>query len=160
MLPYACDADKPIAQRYASMKFRLIARSFRLRKVPYEVACELVAFLHVVPMRYAKWVFHWTPAGERCVKRIWDRADVQEDARRSGMIEANLRAVDVDVGVAVLAAMRDGGWTKGWLPPVVNMAVAELYHERGQRGAAALGRELGISANRVRNAKNARPLGF
>ena len=109
MLPYACDADKPIAQRYASMKFRLIARSFRLRKVPYEVACELVAFLHVVPMRYAKWVFHWTPAGERCVKRIWDRADVQEDARRSGMIEANLRAVDVDVGVAVLAAMRDGG---------------------------------------------------
>ena len=142
------------------MKFRLIARNFRLRKVPYEVACELVAFLHVVPLRYAKWIFQWNARTVRRAKVIWDRADVQEDARKSGMIEANLRAVSVDVGLAVLAAMREGGWTKGWLPPIVNMAIAELHHQRGWGSAAAIGRELGVSTARVLNAKNARPLGF
>lgn len=143
------------------MKFRLIARNFRLRKVPYEVACELVAFLHVVPIGAAKWVFHWNARTIRRARVIWKREDVQADVVRSGMLDANLRAVSVDVGLAVLAAMRDGGWPgKGPLPDVVRMAIAERYHRQGRWGAAALGRELGVSAHVVRNAEKVRPLGF
>lgn len=143
------------------MKFRLIARNFRLRKVPYEVACELVAFLHVVPLRHAKWIFQWNPRTVRRARFIWKHEGVQADALKSGMIEANMRAVSVDVGLALLAAMREGGWPgRGVLPDVVRMAIAERYHRQGRWSAAALGRELGVSANVVRNAEKARPLGF
>lgn len=158
MLPYACDADLPIAQRYASMKFRLVARNFRLRKVPYEVACELVAFLHIVPLRYAKWIFQWNARTIRRAQVIWDRADVQEDARRSGMIEANLRAATADTGLAILKAMQEGGWAKGHLPPIVMMAIAELNH-RGV-SAAVLARELQIHPSRVWRAKKVAGLRF
>lgn len=158
MLPYACDALLPTGQRYASEKFRLLARNFRLRKVPYEVACELVAFLHVVPLLHAKWIFQWNDHTQRRAKVIWEREDVQADVARTGMVEANLRACDVDVGLAVLDAMRDGGWTRGRLPDVVRMAVAELNHRKVR--VRAISSRTGLSASCIYNAKNATPLSF
>lgn len=158
MLPYACDALLPTGQRYASEKFRLLARNFRLRKVPYEVACELVAFLHVVPLLHAKWIFQWNDHTQRRAKVIWEREDVQADVARTGMVEANLRACDVDVGLAVLDAMRDGGWSRGRLPDVVRMAVAEMNHRKVPLRQIML--RTGLKHGRIYYAKKVAPLGF
>lgn len=126
MLPYSCDALLPIGPRYASQKFRRYARYFRLTRMTWEEACELVAFLHVVPPRYARFVFHWTDRTYRKVKRLMKRSDLVEAA--ASWAEENRRAVTVDDGLRILDAMRDGGWRVGMLPVVVRHAVAELRH--------------------------------
>jgi hypothetical protein len=112
------------AERYASPKFRRFARSFDPYRVDYEDAVELVAFLDLVPVASAKYVFGWTPYGQESARKLSQHVPVVEGAEP--LAEANRRLVSLTDGLRVLSAMQDGGWTGGRVPDVVSMAVKGL----------------------------------
>lgn len=120
-VPYSCDAMLPAAERYASPKFRRFARTFDPYRVDYEDAIELVAFLDLVPLASAKYVFGWTQYGQQSARKLAEHHPVVEGAKP--LVEANRRLVSLSDGLTVFSAMQDGGWKHGRVPDVVSMAV-------------------------------------
>jgi hypothetical protein len=122
-------ATLPKEQRYTDARFRRVARNFKLDLAD---AVELVAFLHFVPPRYARWIFGWRAAGVRDAKLLMGHPQIQDLAKP--LIEENIYALSVDVGLAILRAMQDGGWTPSrGAPQVVRDTIAEL-RAIGNRG--------------------------
>lgn len=144
MIPFHADALLPDAERYASLKFR------RVHHGEWDVydETELAAFLYVVPIRWARWIFQW------------DRGIARRAVRVTGNPEfalANSGALDVETGVAVIRAMRDGGWRHGTLPNVSRDALRELHHNG--LNDTALAEMTGLSVDQVQYARKGRPRG-
>src|ERR1044072_6658131 len=113
---YHCGALKPEAERYLDRQFRLFARRFSSRRVDYDDALCLAAFLAIVPIKHARWIFQWDKYGIRAAKSM--RRWFTEPARAEGLIDANLKSIDADDGLAVVQAMRAGGWERGRVPEI------------------------------------------
>lgn len=146
-LPYHCDALLPTAERYASLKFRRYAQRIELRLLTWDDACELVAFVESIGgVKYARYIFHWKGlAVVRAYGRIRKHVgDVQH------LIQANQNAFGTDVGLAVLASMRDGGWTRGKLPWIARTALKDL-RKRGVK-IADIAKVTGLSREQVKTA--------
>lgn len=143
-LPWSVDALRPANERYASLKFRRFARKFRIyNHLAYDDAAELVAFLHIVPFKWARWIFGWDMWMEKRINVLMDHIDEPE------MVRQNIEACDVDVGVAVLEAMRDGGWTKGSVPEVVWRAMLDLLGQGWSQPEVA--RRFGVPRSHVQH---------
>jgi hypothetical protein len=129
-IPHDMGATLPLEQRATDPRFRRVTRRFKLDVAD---AVELVAFLHIVPPAHAKWIFQWGEAGVRDARQLLAHPEISKLAQP--MVEENIRALNVDVGLAVLKAMRDGGWTPGkTVPKIVRDTIAEL-RSLGNSGA-------------------------
>lgn len=128
MLPYHVDALQAPPKRYASARFRRVARVIRTDLLDYSDVVELVAFVESVGgFRYARWIFHWGYGQAHVYAALREHAGrVGEDCARD-----NLAAFGVDEGLAVLHAMQEGGWRHGSVPWCVQMALKEL-RKRGK----------------------------
>lgn len=155
-MPWTCDATLPTAERYASLKFRRFARRFDVSRIDYEDAAELVAFMLVVPERWAKWIFHWDLEGRAAARALFEH--MKDRPETLAMMDQNLAQQDYADGIAVLGAMRDGGFNKGGLPPICRMAVRELQDQG--LSYAKIARKLGLTFDQVRIAvEGTRPRG-
>jgi hypothetical protein len=126
-------ATLPRTQRYTDSRFRRVARIFSGLKLNPRDAIELVAFLDLVPYRWARWIFGWKePFMESVVTRLVEHKPYQRLA--APVIEHNLHGLGYADGLAIMQAMQDGGWTPKWgAPQVVKDAIKEARH----RGAKA-----------------------
>jgi len=124
MIPFHVGALYPQTERYLDRQYRTVARRFRHKRLDYDDALCLSAFLSIVPVESARWVFLWDKYGVRAAQAVVRH--YTEPAR--DLVLANAAAVDVDTGLAVLRAMQEGGWTRGPVPLVVSMALRELKH--------------------------------
>jgi hypothetical protein len=115
---YHCDALLPVAERYSSTKFRRLSRRFYAHRLDAGDRLELASFLAVVPVRWSKWIFHWDRIG------LW-QAKLIPPAPQD-FANANFGSVTLEDGLAVLQAMKDGGWTYGGLPWIVRMSILGL----------------------------------
>lgn len=140
---YDCDALKPTAQRYASQRYR---RAHSLFFHDWDEAVELVAFVESIGgVLFAKRIFQWT--GHAYVQAYADiRAQVLDAAQP--YIRANRAEFGVDHGLAVLGAMRDGGWRRGRMPWVVKHALKTL--RKSGWTIAKIARETGLSREQVK----------
>lgn len=152
MLSYHCDALLPTAERYASAKFRRFAQRIELRTLDWGDLIELVAFVESIGgVKYARYIFHWKgQAVVRAYRRI--KRHVGDEAQPA--IRANLEQMGVDVGLAVLRAMQDGGWTGQRWCPIVKMALKDL-RKRGLT-LADIAKVTGLSREQVKTAVDAR----
>lgn len=143
MIPFHADALLPEAERYASLKFR------RVHDGVWDVwdETEVAAFLYVVPIRWARWIFQWNRKVARKAVRVTGNPE---------FALANSAALDIETGLAVIRAMRDGGWRRGKLPDVARDALRELHH-RGHADSA-LAKITGLSVDQVQYARKGRPL--
>lgn len=132
-MPWTCDALLDEPRRYASRKFRLFAERFDPTRLDYADALELVAFLGVVQVEHARWIFRWKKFGIAQAERL--RAHLADDARE--YIDQNWAAVTPADGLACLRAMQDGGWKRGTVPPIVRMALQNMRDEGMSRTAIA-----------------------
>lgn len=116
-------------------RFRRVAtRRFSARKLDAHTAVELVAFSHLVEPYSMRAIFGWGKWWDF----EWAKLANSEAHQRAAipMIEANARALSVEAGLAILRAMRDGGWKPGKgraMPPVVKDTLLEL-RARGFKG--------------------------
>lgn len=115
-IPHNCDALLPKLERAASLKFRRFARLH----LDHDDGCELVAFLDVVPHRWAKYIFGWSEYLVGQVRSIGPMCRVPE------MIADNNAHWTRDDGLAVLRAMQDGGWKSGGMPKIVVRAIWDM----------------------------------
>ena len=122
-MPWTCDALLPTAERYASLKYRRVAQYFDPTRLGYADACELVACIGTLGRLACRWIFQWKVTGVAHANVLVEHMGAHEDVL--AMIEANRVGQSVADGVAVLAAMRDGGWVQGGLPAIVRYAVLE-----------------------------------
>lgn len=140
------DALLPVEQRYTSLKFRRVARRFDATRLDYADAAELVAFVTTVDLKHAQWMFHWRAAGLREVERLLKHLSGSADIER--MVQENNEGITRADGLGALAAMQDGGWTRGSVPPVVRMALLDMRDEGiSQR---EIGERLGLTHDQVR----------
>lgn len=144
-MPFHCGALKPEAERYIDRQFRTFAVRFRGKRLDYDDACELAAFLAIVPINQARWIFRWDKYGMRAAKSVirWYSAPAEAE----GMISANKEHADISDGIAIIQAMRAGGWTKGYLPKLTKAAIQQLYHS-GMK-PKAISKDLGLSIDQV-----------
>lgn len=143
MIPFHADALLPEAERYASLKFRRVHDGYWDE---WDEA-ELAAFLYIVPIRWAKWIFQWSrPIVRRAV-------DVRGNPE---LAFANAEKLDMETGVAVIQAMREGGWRGGKLPVIARDALRELRH-RGKT-AASIAKMTGLTVDQVKYATIGRPV--
>lgn len=142
MIPFHCDALLPEAERYASLKFRRVHDGF------WDAwdETELAAFLHIVPIRWAKYIFQWP-------RRIQRKAVGVIGNPEFGL--ANEAALDIETGLAVIQAMRDGGFRHGRLPRVAIDTLRELRHDGFS--AVDLASRTGLSVDQVKYATIGRP---
>lgn len=147
---YSCDAMLSTSERYASLKFRRVSRWFTGDD---DDARELVAFLALVPIKYARWVFQWSAKGVALAKEL--EQHWREDERVAQMVRANALGVGVAEGLRIFEAMRDGGWKGGGLPQVVLMTFQDAMKRHGNipKAARALGVDRRLMANAVNGAR-------
>lgn len=132
-IPHHLGVLLPIEQRYTNIQFRRFARRFRSRRLDYDDAQELAAFLAVCPRKScARWIFRWDKYSQTAAKAV--EKHYRDAARES--IEANISSFGITDAVGLLRAMRDSGWKSGPWPPFIKRAVLQLAHERGVRAAA------------------------
>jgi len=143
MIPWSCDATLPTPERLASLKYQ---RCARLYGVDYDDATELVAFLGLVPIRWSKYIFKWSERQATLARDM--QREAAEDAQVARMVRENHEGVREGDGLAVAAAMRDGGWDRGKVPAFVRMDYQRLMRSGLSRGDIA--RQLGVSVERVK----------
>lgn len=136
-IPHNCDALLPKMERAASLKFRRFARLH----LDHDDGCELVAFLDVVPVLSARFIFGWSDYQVGQVRSIGPACRVPQ------MLAENNAEWSRGDGLAVLRAMQDGGWSGGTLPKIVVRALWDL-RDSG-RSCSAIGAELGMSKDQV-----------
>lgn len=138
---YDCDALLAAPERYASQRFRR-ARAFMVDRAD---AVELVAFVESIGgVLFAQRIFHWGHAQVQAYAAL--RQHLLDAAQP--YIRANHAAMGVDEGLAVLQAMRDGGWERGQLPWPVKMALKTL-RKRGM-SIASIAKATGLSREQVK----------
>jgi hypothetical protein len=144
------DALLPTAERYASQKFRRVAQYFRFKHLDWWDALELVAFVESIGLDHARYILHWkAPATIRAY--LFLRDHVGDEA--SEPIRRNVECMGLDQGLGILAAMKDGGWTKGKVPDVVRMSLLEL-RKRGMK-QSDIAKLTGLSHGQVNRLTNA-----
>ena len=147
MIPWDCDAIKPLNERSASQKFRRVRRWFEPTRLEYGEACELVAFVDLVPIKTAKWIFDWYQVPmRRNVQLLVDH--LRDDETVRAMITDNMAHWERADGLAVLRAMQEGGWTKGTVPPIVRAALLDLHDAGMSRSQVA--ESVGLTLDQVR----------
>jgi len=87
-------------------------------------AAELVAFVRTVDLKHARWMFHWAGAGVREMDRLLKH--LSADANVERMVQENHDRTTRADGLAMLKAMRDGGWRQGSVPPGLRMALLDM----------------------------------
>lgn len=129
---FSCDAMLSTSERYASHKFRRVSRWFSGDE---DDALELVAFLALVPIKNARWIFHWSAHGVALAKGLVDQYG--SDDRVLFMVRENGLRVGYADGLHLYHAMVDGGWKGGGLPRVVVMAFRHALKVHGSIPKAA-----------------------
>lgn len=120
-LPFDCGATLPLVQRYTDQRFRALVRKVNAQQLPPELALELSAFLKLLPRKWAAYIFHWNPRRIK-LKGLPESLD---------MHYANMKALTPEHIVALLQAMREGGWDgKGGPADLILMAMLG-FRERG-----------------------------
>lgn len=150
---YTCDALLPRAERYASLKFRRVSRRFRSRRLDYGDAIELAAFLDVVPVRFARWLFDWDKYGISAAQAIQRHyRDLAEEYAK-----ANHASVRVEDGIDLLRLLMAEGWNPrfGGYPKISKRSLRALRHDGVE--PLALARELGMTVDQVKWAILGRP---
>jgi len=146
VIPWACDALLPVAERHASLKFRRFFKRFDATRIDYESACELVAFLDMVPMFWSCRIWHWTAIGKREVQRLVDHLRDSEDVAR--MVRENQLALDRETGVAILRALLDNGWERGKVPDACARAMLDM--RAAGFSVPSIARSFGVSVDQAR----------
>lgn len=144
-MPYTFDALLPTAERFASLKFRRVAWRLSYKHLDWYDALELVAFVQAIGLPYARYIFHWRGlASVRAYGYLRKHVGAEADA----YIHANLSAFSLDDGLAVLKAMKDGGWSRGKVPQIVSDALRES-RKRGNT-IAEIARGTGLTREQVK----------
>lgn len=144
LLPYDCGVTLPDWQRYTTPKF---LEACHVRWVSTELQLELVAFLRVLPPRWARYAFHWSHGR---MLRV-DQMMVSSYHQAEDMYLANMAAMTPEAGAAIVHAMRRGSWVQqGGIPPIIR-ACCFAARDRGQT-LAEISDLLGISPWHVRRA--------
>lgn len=139
---YDCDALLAAPERYASQRFRR-ARAFVLDRAD---AIELVSFVESIGgILFAKRIFHWTGHAQVLAYEELRSHFVRE---AQPYIRVNHAQMGVDQGLAVLQAMRDGGWRRGQLPWPVKTALKTL-RKRGN-SIADIAKATGLTREQVK----------
>lgn len=124
VLPYDCGVTLPQVERYTDARFRRVSVYFDAYRLDQVDAVELVAFLALVPFQWSAFIFQWPDWMFRRVAKLCAHPVYAEAA--VFMHEENLVCLTPEIGLAILSAMRDGGFSRGTLPPVVIDAMREL----------------------------------
>lgn len=123
-IPFDCGVLKPAEARYSDHRFRRVSRDFDPYSLDYGEACELVSFVELTGVVPARWIFHgvpnWSVKTRELITQLKNENLVTE------MVQANHNGLDVDDGLAMLQAMRDGGWKGGPVPIWVRRALFDL----------------------------------
>jgi hypothetical protein len=153
LLPYHCDALLPQAERYASLKFRRLAQRIEIKLLTWEDLIELIAFVESIGgVKYARYIFMWKG---RAVVRAYRRLKKYVGDAADAAVAANQSHMGVDVGLAVLTAMLEGGWKgKRTLPPVVKMSLKALRKQGNT--ISAISKATGLSREQVKTACDVR----
>ena len=107
LLPFDLGVTLPKVERYTDARFRRVARWFDPYKLDAETAVQLVAFLHVVPPKFAKFIFGWRRGfGAEALMLHEPFVEAAQD-----LVRANAESMTIEAGMAILRAMQDGGWT-------------------------------------------------
>lgn len=148
LLPHTFDALLPTPERYSSLRFRRVSRFLQLRLLDWADAVELCAFVETVGVEYATYIFHWNgQAVVRAYRRL--RRHVGDHPDLAKAIAENETAMGVDAGLAVLQAMRDGGWESGSLPACVRAALKDL--RKAGLNMAQIAERTGLRYDQVRH---------
>jgi hypothetical protein len=139
------DALLPTAERYASPKFRRVARTFNAYDLDYGDALELVAFLGVLPVYFSRHVFHWKGTGIANANLLLGHESLVKDAQP--FVEDNLQRIDEGDGLMMLTAMIDGGWSRG-KTPVWSRRALQAGWDRGE-SAAAQAKAVGLTRDQI-----------
>jgi hypothetical protein len=145
-LPFCCDATLPTSERYASLKYRRVARKFDTSRLDYDLATELVAFLQLVPVHVSRWIFQWDQITRKRAVELTQHAPLRADALP--LHNQNLLHQGPDDGLALLRAMQDGGWKNGQVPPIIGNAIRHL-NDHGL-GRYRIAKFLDLKPNQVR----------
>lgn len=146
-MKWTMDALLPADKRYTSLKFRRVAPKLFVNRLDFDDAAELVAFVETVGMKPARWIFHWEPFDLAKVKKLVEH--MLQFPVVTAMIEENrLAPVTREQGLAVLQAMRDGGWKQSNYPPIVRLAALDMRDEG--MSMPAVGRAMGLTLDQVR----------
>lgn len=125
-LPHDAGATLPLVERYTDLRFRAVARA-GFGKAVVERQLEVIALTRLLPISYARHIFMWS---DRMCDRVAGKAEEWADSETvAAMHDANLRALNEGHAVALVQAMREGGWVKGSaekLPDIVKMAMREF----------------------------------
>lgn len=149
-MPWTFDALLPADKRYTSLKFRRAGRQFDASRLDYADAAELCAFVETIDLKHARWIFQWRGAGVREMDRLLKHLSADPTVGR--MVHDNHEAVTRSDGLAVLQAMKDGGWRQGSVPGVVRMALLDMRDAGISQPKIAA--QVGLTVDQVRNAAN------
>jgi hypothetical protein len=153
---YDCGASLPTAQRYTDFRYRRVAPRIRL-DLDQAGAVELVAILRVLPVRFARYAFHWKGAARERAESFLRNADLVRLSEP--YYRDNLARLSPETVGALINAMRDGGWKpSSGLPPVLRDALRALL-ARGMTQAQA-GAVFGLDRQCVSNALRRRKPAF
>jgi hypothetical protein len=121
-IPHDMGATLPTVARLTDSRFRRARKVFRLDVAD---AVELTAFLHIVPPEFARWIFGWKRTSVLAAREFL--ADPRLNELAAPLVVENIHALSVDVGLAILKAMQDGGWrARNTAPKIVMDTIAEL----------------------------------
>jgi DNA-directed RNA polymerase specialized sigma24 family protein len=122
---YDCGVSLPIGQRYTDWRYRRVAPHLVRTRLDQVEAVELVAILRILPLKYARFAFHWNTASLREAAKLL--ADETMLRVSEPFYRANLSLLSAETSLALINAMRDGGWTPNYgLPEFLRMAVLDL----------------------------------
>lgn len=146
MIPWSCDALLTRPERYASLKFRRMARRFDWTRMGYADGAELCAFLAIVPIRWSRYLFEWRASGVASAERVLKHLSDDDGVARA--VDENMAALDRETGLAVLRVLHENGWAHGQVPDVVRRALLDMRDEGISQPRIA--RETGLTLDQVR----------
>jgi len=131
----------PDHQRYTDQQFRRLSRWFFAGDIDVVDACALHVALELLgSRRAANRAFHWTsPAIWRQIAKV-EKPDGFQDA-----LDETLREWTPKHSIALMRAMRDGGWERGKIPPIIRQAWGALRKNGMSVGKIAKLYDVGVA---------------
>jgi hypothetical protein len=114
-------------QRYTDYRYRRVCGKFYAIDLDQADAIELASVLRVLPVKFARYGFHgrgvWVREAETVLRTHWDASEPY--------YRRNLECLTPEIGIALIKALREGGWkAKNPLPDVLRMTLLGL-RDRG-----------------------------
>lgn len=120
-IPWHMDALRPAE----TPKFKRAKGRLKLSLLDYAEAAELAAFVDMVGIDHARWIFNWyAPDMAEATRLVEHFHALGPD--HAARVAQNNEAIERADGLAVLGAMLRGGWRWGSVPPIVRLAFLDM----------------------------------